>query len=72
MEQFLEATEIIDWNHPLVSSKASELSTGLTRTEDVARRCFEWVRDEIQHSSDFLIAGNLSITLRAPGEGKSR
>ena len=53
VEEFLKATEIIDWTQPLVSSKARELSTGLTRAEDIARNCFEWVRDEIQHSSDF-------------------
>jgi len=53
VEPFLKATEIIDWTHPQVSSKARELSTGLSRTEDIVRRCFEWVRDEIQHSSDF-------------------
>lgn len=53
MEQFLRATEIVDWNHPLVASKARELSTGLKQPEDIARRCFEWVRDEIQHSFDF-------------------
>ena len=53
MEEFLKATEIIDWTHPLVSSKARELSTGLAGAVDIARRCFEWVRDEIQHSSDF-------------------
>jgi NAD(P)-dependent dehydrogenase (short-subunit alcohol dehydrogenase family) len=53
VEEFLKATEIIDWTQPLVSSKARELSTGLTRAEDIARHCFEWVRDEIQHSSDF-------------------
>jgi transglutaminase-like putative cysteine protease len=53
VQEFLKATEIIDWTHTLVSSKAEELSTGLAGAEDIARRCFEWVRDEIQHSSDF-------------------
>ncbi len=33
MEQFLKVTEIIDWTHPLVASKAKDLSTGVTRTE---------------------------------------
>ena len=53
MEQFLKAAEVIDWCHPDVLSKAKELSSGLSRPQDIARRCFEWVRDEIQHSSDF-------------------
>lgn len=52
MEQFLKTAEIIDWTHPLVTSKAKELSTGLARTEHIARRCFEWVRDETEHSFD--------------------
>jgi transglutaminase-like putative cysteine protease len=52
VEPFLRATETIDWTHPLVSSKAKELSAGIN-TRETARRCFEWVRDQIQHSSDF-------------------
>jgi transglutaminase-like putative cysteine protease len=53
VEQFLKAAEVIDWCHPDVLSKAKELSSGLSRPQDIARRCFEWVRDEIQHSFDF-------------------
>ena len=53
MEPFLRATETIDWKHPLVSSKAKELSAGVMNTQETAQRCFEWVRDQIQHSSDF-------------------
>src|SRR5947199_8159514 len=53
VEEFLKATEIIDWTQPLVSSKARDLSTCLTRAGDIACKCFEWVRDEILHSSDF-------------------
>lgn len=53
MEEFLKSTEVIDWTHPAVSSKAMELSRGTTDVQQIARRCFEWVRDSIQHSSDF-------------------
>lgn len=53
MKQFLQASQVIDWTHPDVMSKAKELSSSVTRPEDIARRCFEWVRDEIQHSFDF-------------------
>jgi len=53
MEKFLHATEIIDWQHPDVLAKARELSKGAGGVQDLARRCFEWVRDHIQHSSDF-------------------
>jgi transglutaminase-like putative cysteine protease len=36
-----------------VLAKARELSTGAGGAQEIARRCFEWVRDRIQHSSDF-------------------
>jgi transglutaminase-like putative cysteine protease len=53
MEQFLRATEVIDWTHPAVFSKARELSKGATGIHEIVRSCFEWVRDSIQHSADF-------------------
>src|ERR1700737_1911673 len=53
MEQFLRVTEVIDWTHPAVISKARELSKGTTGVHEIVRRCFEWVRDSIQHSADF-------------------
>ncbi len=53
MEKFLRATEVIDWTHPSVSARAQQLSEGTRDAQDIARRCFEWVRDNIQHSSDF-------------------
>jgi transglutaminase-like putative cysteine protease len=52
-DEFLRATDIIDWNHPEVLSKSKELSNNSTDMYEIARRCFEWVRDSIQHSSDF-------------------
>jgi transglutaminase-like putative cysteine protease len=53
LEHFLKSTEIIDWDHPSVLAKAEELSKGSADAQQTARRCFEWVRDEIQHSFDF-------------------
>jgi len=53
MEAFLRATEIIDWTHPAVLSKAKELSSSTDSAIETAQRCFEWVRDNIQHSIDF-------------------
>jgi transglutaminase-like putative cysteine protease len=53
MEQFLQSTEIVDWTNPAVSFKAAQLASGSTDKQQIARRCFEWVRDEIQHSHDF-------------------
>jgi transglutaminase-like putative cysteine protease len=34
-------------------SKAKELTKGTTDIHEIVRRCFEWVRDSIQHSADF-------------------
>jgi transglutaminase-like putative cysteine protease len=49
-ELFLESCEIIDFRSPEVRRVAVELEgDGVTRT---ARRCFEFVRDEIKHSAD--------------------
>jgi transglutaminase-like putative cysteine protease len=53
LERFLRATEVIDWNDPRVLAKARDLSSGSGDPAETARRCFEWVRDHIQHSSDF-------------------
>jgi transglutaminase-like putative cysteine protease len=53
MEAFLKATEIIDWRKPLVLSKAADLAKGASGERQIAGRCFEWVRDNIQHSSDY-------------------
>jgi transglutaminase-like putative cysteine protease len=53
MDEFLRSTDVIDWQHPAVRAKAEALRAGLADVEAIARRCFEWVRDEIRHSTDF-------------------
>ena len=35
MEQFLRATEVIDWTHPAVLSKAKELAEGAADTHEI-------------------------------------
>jgi hypothetical protein len=50
---YLEPSEFIDFDHPAVARKARELAAECATDEDVARRCFEFVRDEIKHSWDF-------------------
>ena len=52
-EDFLRASEVIDWHHPHVHAQARRLADGLSDPVDVARRAFEWVRDEIRHSFDY-------------------
>jgi transglutaminase-like putative cysteine protease len=53
MRAYLESSEYIDWRQPQVSLKAAELAAGLGDRLQIARRCFEFVRDEVRHSWDF-------------------
>lgn len=53
MQNYLASTTYIDWEHPEVLAKARSLAEGLLGPEDIARRCFEFVRDEIKHSWDY-------------------
>lgn len=53
MIQYLQSSEYIDWQHPAVLAKAMELAFDATDRTDVARRCFEFVRDRIRHSWDY-------------------
>jgi transglutaminase-like putative cysteine protease len=51
MQEYLQSTDIIDWKHPTVLALAQELAGDTA--EATARRCFEWVRDNIRHSMDY-------------------
>lgn len=53
IEQYLAAGEFIDWDHPAVAAQASQLAKGCDSEIEVAQHCFEFVRDQIQHSLDF-------------------
>jgi hypothetical protein len=53
MNKYLAASEYIDWEHPDILAKAKDLTNGTSEKEDIARRCFEFVRDEIRHSWDY-------------------
>lgn len=52
-EEFLRATPIIDYDHPAVREKALALSQDYRGDEEIAKRCFVFVRDEIRHSRDY-------------------
>jgi transglutaminase-like putative cysteine protease len=52
MEAFLRSTDVLDWQHPAILARARRLSEGVASPVGLAQRCFEWVRDEIQHSHD--------------------
>lgn len=49
---YLQATEIIDWQHPEVLTLAQTLAEGQKGATAIAQVSFEWVRDQIRHSSD--------------------
>lgn len=60
MDAYLVSTDIIDWREPEVLSlakhlaeRALEASSGVKRDVVIAKACFEWVRDNIQHSWDY-------------------
>ena len=59
---YLRSTELIDHHHPTITAKADELSQGCQSDVEVARRCFEFVRDHIKHSGDFMLN---PVTVRA-------
>lgn len=61
MEQYLKASEIIDWHHPDIVELAHQLASGCesstamanSRSKTIAKQSFEWVRDQIRHSFDY-------------------
>lgn len=53
MNIYLATSEYIDWDNPEVFTLAKELARGSSEPEEIARRCFEYVRDEIMHSWDY-------------------
>jgi hypothetical protein len=68
LEEYLSSTETIDWQNRAVLSKARELAVGSENPIDIARSCFEWVRDKIKHIGDYdiqTVACSASEVLRA-------
>jgi ribosomal protein S18 acetylase RimI-like enzyme len=53
MQEYLQSSEIIDWQHPEVLALAHQIASTHQTTADIAKACFEWVRDEIYHSRDY-------------------
>ena len=49
--EYLAATEIIDWHNSTIVKLASQLKH--SEAETTVKSCFEWVRDNIYHSSDY-------------------
>lgn len=53
MQEYLETSLHIDWHDPDTRALAESLASGLSSDEDIAKSCFEWVRDTIKHSADY-------------------
>jgi transglutaminase-like putative cysteine protease len=53
MEQYLQVSEIIDWQHPEIIERAEKIAVGNKTPMAISNACFEWVRDEIFHSYDY-------------------
>ncbi len=62
MESYLRSTEIIDWEHASVLAKAKEIAGSSVDVSEIAKACFEWVRDEIRHTVDYDLP---AVTCRA-------
>lgn len=62
MESYLECSDIIDWRSDIVFSMAKVLSRNSVEDKEVAKNCFEFVRDEIAHSGD---TGTGAVTISA-------
>lgn len=50
--EYLASCELIDWKTPAVLHQANLLAADLVDPVDIARQCFLFVRDQIQHSWD--------------------
>lgn len=55
MEEYLRASEVIDWQHPEIIELAKQIASGHKTSMEIAKACFQWVRDEIRHSFDYQI-----------------
>jgi transglutaminase-like putative cysteine protease len=53
MKKYLEETDIINYRHSEVYALAMNLSKGCNTDKEIAKKCFEWVRDNIKHSGDY-------------------
>jgi transglutaminase-like putative cysteine protease len=53
MKPYLAASDIIDWKHPAVREVAAHLAKGCSDDIEIAKNCFERVRDDVRHSHDF-------------------
>ena len=53
MKKYLEKTYIIDYENPYIKILSEKLSLNCKTDVEIAKNCFEYVRDEIRHTGDF-------------------
>lgn len=53
MQEYCQASSTIDSDHPSIKLLAEQLSQHCENDIQIARQCFEWVRDNIRHSNDY-------------------
>lgn len=53
MKAYLKETDNIDFSNKEVHELAMHLANGCKTDEQVAKKCFKYVRDEIHHSGDY-------------------
>ena len=53
MQNFLKETEIIDFSDSSIQVLAKELALGIESDTAIAKKCFLYVRDTINHSGDY-------------------
>ena len=52
-KKYLESTEIINWKSTRVKGLANSIAIKTDNKIEIAKSCFEWVRDKIRHSNDY-------------------
>ncbi len=53
LEPFLAVSKHIDWQQPEILMLAKQLAEGTDNKTEIAKNCFEFVRDQVKHSWDF-------------------
>jgi len=53
MKKYLEKTKLIDYTTPSIKILAENLSSSSKTDIEIAKNCFEYVRDKIHHTGDF-------------------
>jgi transglutaminase-like putative cysteine protease len=69
MKEYLQVSEVIDWQHPTILQLAQQLGSEHSTPVAIAQSSFEWVRDRIKHSVDYKMN---PITCRASDVLKHR